>query len=69
MKYAKKDSKNDLSMLSVVPIIINTPKRFFIFNFFLNFNFFHVFLAKVLNITLVELNRNMHIFYKKKFQS
>ena len=25
MKYAKKDSKNDLSMLSVAPIIMNTP--------------------------------------------
>ena len=25
MKYAKKDSKNDLSMLPVAPIIINTP--------------------------------------------
>ena len=26
MKYAKKDSKNDLSMLPVAPIIINTPR-------------------------------------------
>ena len=40
-----------------------------IFNDFFNFNNSHVFLVKVLDIILADKNRNMHIFYKKKFQS
>ena len=48
---------------------IGAPIIFKKFDFFLNFNFFHVFLVKLLNIILVEKNRNMHIFYKRKFQS
>ena len=31
--------------------------------------FFHLFLVKVQNITLSDQNRNMHIYYKKIFQS
>ena len=31
--------------------------------------FFHVFFVKEINIILVSQNRNMHINYKKKFQS
>ena len=36
---------------------------------FFNFNFFHVFLVKLLNIILVDQKRNMHIFYKRKIQN
>ena len=43
--------------------------EFYFWEFFFNFNFFHVFLVKVLNIISIGKNRNMHIFYKKKFQS
>ena len=42
------------------------------FSLFLTFsisNFFHEFSVQVLNIILANQNRNMHIFYKKKFQS
>ena len=44
-------------------------KFIFILNLFFNFNFFHIFLVEVQNITSADRNRNMHIFYKKKFQS
>ena len=44
-------------------------RNFFIFDLFSNFKNFHVFLVKVLNIISLDQNRNMHIFYKKKFQS
>ena len=40
-----------------------------IFHPFFNFKFFHVFLIKVINITSADQNKNMHMFYKKKFQS
>ena len=48
---------------------IGASRNFFIFNFFLNFDFFHIFFFKVLYITLFDKNRNMHIFNKEKFQS
>ena len=34
----------------------------FIFDLFYNFNFFHVFLIKMLNIISFDESRNMHIF-------
>ena len=42
MKYAKKDSKNDLSMLPVAPVIINTPisKVFVLFLFYFMLGFY-----------------------------
>ena len=30
-------------------------------------NFFHVFLVKVIKISLIDQNRNMHLLYKKNF--
>ena len=39
--------------------------KFFIIDFFFNFQNFHVFLVKVLIITLVDQIRNMHTFYKE----
>ena len=44
-------------------------ESFYIFDLFMNFSIFHVFLVKILNITSIDKNRNTHIFYKKNFQS
>ena len=40
-----------------------------IIGFFFNFNFLIVFLVKALIIILVDQNRKMYIFYKKKIGS
>ena len=39
------------------------------YDLFFNLNLFHVFLIKFLNMISPEKNRNMYIFYKKKFKS
>ena len=44
-------------------------RKFFIFELFFNFKNFHVFLIKLLNIISIDQNQNMHIFFKKNFQS
>ena len=44
-------------------------RKIFISDHILNFNFFHVFVVKVLNIISLDQKRNMHIFYKIRFQS
>ena len=43
-------------------------KEFF-FSFFLNFEIFHIFLVKVLNITSFDQNRNLRTFYKIEIQN
>ena len=39
------------------------------FQLFFYFDFFHVFLVKVLKLSLIDQNINMHVLYKKIFQS
>ena len=46
---------------------IGAARKFFISNFFFNFNYFHVFLVKVLNKISANQNKIIHIFYKEKF--
>ena len=62
--FIEKDYKQFL-----VKIETKATRILFIFDIFFNFDFFHVFLVKVLNIKSADQNRNMHSFYKRKFQS
>ena len=58
--------KNNLRVFYVSKITWKHLKNYLKIMFY----FFHVFFKiKVLNITSVEKNRDMHIFYRKKVQS
>ena len=40
--------------------------NFFIFNSFFNMNFFYEFIVKVLNIVMLDQNKNMNMLYMKR---
>ena len=60
--FIEKDYKQFLVKNESVVITKNQILTFFP-------NFFHVYFVKVLDITSIDQDKNMHSFYKKQFQS